>query len=53
MTPLAAEIVADVRHSSDPQGRVSLALIARILALALTPPAEAARVLNEVADNLR
>ena len=52
LSPLAAQIVADIRHSADPKDCISLALVARVLALALSQPAEAARVLNEVADNL-
>ncbi len=53
MTPLAAEILADIRRQGDPEFATGVALVARLLALALTQPAEAARVLNEVADNLR
>ena len=53
MTPLAAEILADIRRQGDPEFATEVALVARLLALALTQPAEAARVLNEVADNLR
>ena len=53
LSPLAAQVIADIRHSADPKDCISLSLVARLLALALTSPAEAARVLNEVADNLR
>ena len=53
LSPLAAEIVADIRRQGDPEFATGVALVARLLALALTQPAEAARVLNEIADNSR
>lgn len=53
LSPLAAEVVADIRREGDPIFAAGVAIVARVLALALTQPAEAARVLNEIADNVR
>ena len=52
-SPLAALILLTLKHSASPDDYGALVLIARMMALALSQPGEAARVLNEVADNLR
>ena len=52
-SPLAALILLDLRHSARREDYDLLALIARMIQLALSRPDEAVQTLNEVANNLR
>ena len=52
-SPLAALILLDLRHSARREDYDLLALIARMMQLALSRPDEAVRTLSEVANNLR
>lgn len=52
-SPLAAQILLELRHSARRDDYDLLVLIARMMALALSRPKEAVRTLKEVANNLR